>query len=65
MSKQLSPCICSKVRYALEIKSKPPSNNKRCSKEYWDKVVDKLGKDYGETSTKIKIAKDKYSKLVH
>ncbi len=41
--KQLSPCICSWARFALDYKSSKPKNSKRCSSEYWDKTIDKVG----------------------
>lgn len=43
LGKQLSPCICSKVKYALGLKEKA-KNNKKCTQTYWNKVVDMLGK---------------------
>ena len=47
-NKQISPCILSKVKFALGIKSDMPLNKKRCSEEYWDKVVDYIGKINGK-----------------
>ncbi len=42
MEKQLSPCIISWARFALEIKSERPINTKKCSRNYWIKVLDYL-----------------------
>lgn len=42
--KQLSPCICSKAKYALGLKSNKPKHMTTCSQEYWDLVIDILGK---------------------
>jgi len=36
--KELSPCICSKAKYALGLKPKP-LNNKTCTRNYWERVV--------------------------
>lgn len=37
---QLSPCICSKVRFALGLKNSRSISSKRCSKDYWNKSID-------------------------
>lgn len=42
--KELSPCIVSKAKYALGLKSTKPANSKTCSPEYWEKVIDVLAK---------------------
>ncbi len=63
-SKQLSPCICAKVRYALGVKNILPSNDKKCSQAYWDNVVDDLSKRYGKTSQQTQAAKNKYNSLI-
>jgi hypothetical protein len=39
---QISPCILSKVRFALGMKIMRPENDKRCSQIYWSRVVDFL-----------------------
>ena len=56
-NKQISPCILSKVKFALGIKSDMPLNKKRCSEEYWDKVVDYIGKINGKSDDQIRKAK--------
>jgi hypothetical protein len=42
IDKKYSPCIISWARYALEIKTKAPMNNKKCSERYWRKIIDCL-----------------------
>lgn len=44
--KELSPCIVSKAKYALGLKSTKPANSKTCSFEYWQKVIAILVKSY-------------------
>lgn len=44
--KQLSPCIISWAKYALEFKGKEkPKNIKTCSEKYWEKVIFTILKD--------------------
>jgi len=43
MSKvSLSPCVISWAKYALGIKNIEPQNSKKCSKNYWIRVIDDL-----------------------
>jgi hypothetical protein len=44
--KSLSPCIISWAKYALAMKKIKPQNSKKCSLEYWIKVLDFLIKKY-------------------
>jgi hypothetical protein len=41
--KQISPCIASKARYALGLKSIEPRNSKGCSSSYWERTVQRIG----------------------
>lgn len=63
--KQISPCIASKVKYALNLKSKEPKNNKKCSQNYWilaiESIVDE--KNISDQSI-IKSTIEKYNELV-
>lgn len=40
--KQISPCIVSKVRHALQLKSKRPFNDKKCTDSYWVKTINQV-----------------------
>ena len=40
---EMSPCIVSKAKYALGLKTNKPHNNKKCSEHYWIKVINYLG----------------------
>lgn len=63
--KQLSPCICSKARYALRIKTEKPKNKKRCSRSYWERTVKAIAKkhDYITEDQVIK-AIDKFPEII-
>jgi hypothetical protein len=39
---KLSPCILAWGRYALLIRTNPPTNNKNCSYSYWCQIIDYL-----------------------
>lgn len=45
--KEIAPCIVSKVRYALKIKSEKPNNKKPCSQEYWKRTVFEVAEKFG------------------
>lgn len=62
--KELSPCIVSKAKYALGLKSIRPMNNKTCSPEYWEKVIGTLGKYNSLKKDQIAAAIMRYSKLI-
>lgn len=46
---QISPCIVSKVRFALNLKDNPPNQLKRkyCSIEYWKRSIDTVCQQKG------------------
>jgi len=48
---QISPCIASQVRFALNLKNSNPNNNKRCSINYWIRVIDTLSRTNGISDT--------------
>ena len=39
---QISPCIAAKVKFALNLTMKKPTNTKKCSYIYWCRVVKTL-----------------------
>lgn len=60
----ISPCIITKVRFALGLTRIRPKNNKRCSKNYWDDVVEIVG-TYSHSSLKeIKVTKGLFETLI-
>ena len=63
-SKQISPCIVAKARFALDNQRNQPTNQKRCSKEYWDNVIDTLCKNDPTLKTNIVSAKEMYNQLI-
>jgi len=63
-TKQLSPCIVSKAKFALGAKTKKPTNKKRCSKKYWDNVIDTLCKNDPTLNPKKENAKEMYNELI-
>ena len=36
---QISPCIAAKVKFALNLTKKKPTNTKKCSHIYWYRVI--------------------------
>ncbi len=42
--KEMSPCICAQVRFALGITQRQPTNQKTCSTWYWNRIVYFLGR---------------------
>jgi len=62
--KQISPCIASKVRFALGLKMTEPQNDKTCSSEYWLKVVQRIGELNNLNSESIDKAKGMYKTLI-
>ena len=62
--KELSPCIVSKAKYALGLKSIKPTNNKTCSLEYWEKVINTLAKSNSLKKDQIAAAIMHYSELI-
>ena len=37
---QISTCIASKAKFALNLKQNKPTNTKTCSYDYWSKVIE-------------------------
>lgn len=62
--KQISPCILSKARFALNLTAKRPVNNKTCSFSYWKSVIDTLVKQKRLTiKTKLQASK-RYNDII-
>lgn len=55
--KQLSPCICSKAKYAFGLKSTKPKNTVNCSKEYWERTIRAISKVRPNKFTEAEITK--------
>ena len=36
---QISPCVAAKVKFALNLTKKKPTNTKKCSHIYWCRVI--------------------------
>lgn len=62
--KELSPCIVSKAKYALGLKPTRPINNKLCSPEYWERVINILAKSNLLKKDQIAAAIMRYSELI-
>lgn len=61
---QLSPCICSKVRFALELNETMPRNSKVCSINYWDRVVREMARQNNiEDDDRINNAINRYTEF--
>lgn len=41
-NRELSPCIVSWAKFALEIKLNQPKNSKKCTKAYWNEVLNAI-----------------------
>lgn len=57
---EVSPCILAKAKFALGIPNRYVFNDKKCSKDYWNKVVIHLGSIHGKTKIQIENAKRKF-----
>jgi hypothetical protein len=63
---QISPCILSKVRFALDLKNTRPASNKRCSRDYWISVINTLCFSYGiKNRTRRQRAINLYDELIN
>jgi hypothetical protein len=62
--KQLSPCIISKVKSALNIKNRHRGNKTNCSKTKWDEVCEIIGKKSNLTDQAITVGKNKFNEYV-
>ncbi len=63
--KQISPCIASKVKYALNLKTIKPKNTKKCSENYWIQTIESIVFDIEiKNQSLIKLAIKKYDDLI-
>lgn len=62
--KQIAPCIISKARFALGAKTIKPANQKPCSQNYWDKVIDTLCENEPTLKSNKEKAKEMYNQLI-
>ena len=64
--KQISPCIVSKVKFALNLKSDKPDNIKFCSKNYWVLAIKSIANEYKINDDSIVVsAIEKYDMLIN
>ena len=63
-TKQISPCIAAKAKYALNLSQTKPRNNKRCSFKYWVDVIETIASLNNLSLSKIESAKNKFKFLV-
>jgi hypothetical protein len=61
---QISPCISAKAKYALNLTNEKPSNTKRCSYEYWCKVIETISTNKNLTTKVAENAKNKFKSLI-
>lgn len=59
-NKEIAPCIVSKARYELGLKSKKPNNRKFCSKNYWQRTIETLASHHKTKPEKIESAINNY-----
>jgi hypothetical protein len=62
--KEIAPCIVSKVKHALKLKDRWPTNDKKCSKVYWENTCELVGKADKKTSQEIDEAKKLFNKYI-
>lgn len=63
--KQISPCIAAKARYALNNERNKPTNQKRCSKDYWNKVIETLCEKDPSLGQNKEKANNDYNNLIY
>ena len=61
---QISPCIITKARYALGVTNRIPTNQKKCSLNYWEEVVEIIGTSYNIKLLTITRAKGQYFRII-
>lgn len=44
--KEIAPCIVSKAKYALKLKTEKPFNKKSCSENYWKRTVFEVSRKF-------------------
>lgn len=61
---QISPCIASKAKFALNPAREKPSNTKTCSYKYWCKVIETIASQNNLSSKNAEDAKSKFKSLI-
>ena len=61
---QISPCIASKAKFALNPARRKPSNTKKCSYNYWCKVIETFGSQNNLSNKTTEEAKNKFKSLI-
>ena len=63
---EIAPCVVSKARFALNKRNTRPTNQKKCSEDYWKEAVEVVAEYYEITSKRqIIIAKNKFFELIN
>lgn len=61
---QISPCIAAKAKFALNLTKREPINTKKCSYQYWCKVIDTFSFQMKLTKKTTEEAKNKFKHLI-
>jgi hypothetical protein len=61
---QISPCIAAKAKFALNLTKKKPTNTKKCSYNYWGKVIKTFSSQNNLSAKTAEEAKNKFKSLV-
>jgi hypothetical protein len=61
---QISPCIVAKAKFGLNLTKKKPSNTKKCSFNYWCKVIETFAIQKNLSSIITNAAKNKFKILI-
>jgi hypothetical protein len=61
---QISPCIATKAKFALNLKQNKPTNTKTCSYDYWCKVIETFSSLNNLSNKTAEEAKNKFKSLI-
>jgi hypothetical protein len=61
---QIAPCIAAKAKFALNLAKKKPSNTKKCSYDYWCKVIETFVCQNNFTDEIAEEAKNNFKSLI-
>lgn len=61
---KISPCLLSKVKHALGLKSTLPKNTMVCSQPLWEEIVDIVGSSMDCNEETIRQGKLKYERYM-
>ncbi len=62
---QISPCIAAKAKYALKLSNKKSNNLKKCTYEYWCKVIDTFISQNSLSNEVSQNAKNQFKNLIN